>query len=92
MSLHALAAAGGTAPGSTQLQQLVGYATTYGIAACVIGLIVAAASWTFAHRAGNPSVEASSKKGAVMALAGAVIIGAAAGLIAFAQALGGQVH
>lgn len=92
MYASVLAAAGGSAPGSTQLQQLVTFVTYYGITACLIGLIIAAGSWTFAHRSGNPSMEASSKRGAVMALAGAVIIGAASGLITFAQSLGGGVH
>lgn len=79
------------APGAAQVQRVVNAIAFYGLLACVVGLVIAAASWAFASRTGAVNQEAASKKAAAMALAGAVVIGAAAGLINWSQALGGGV-
>lgn len=83
---------GSGAPGARQVEDLISYAAWYGVAACVIALIVAVAAWGFAHRSGMTGMESGAKRAAVMALAGAVVIAAAGGLVSFALGLGGQVQ
>ncbi len=83
------AAAG--APGAAQLQKLVGFVAFYGVAACLLGLVVAAGTLAFAHRTGRNGMEAQAKAGAVWALGGAALIAAGGGLISFALTLGGGV-
>ncbi len=80
------------APGAAQLQQLVGYVSFYGIVASLLGLLVAAGTWGFAHRSGRSGMEAGAKQGVMWALGGAALIAAGGGLIAFALTLGGSVQ
>ncbi len=79
------------APGAAQLQQLVGYVAFYGIAACLLGLLVASGTLAFAHRTGRSGMEAGAKQAVIWALGGAALIAAGGGLIAFAMTLGGGV-
>ena len=79
------------APGAAQLQQLVGYVAFYGIAACLLGLLVASGTLAFAHRTGRSGMEAGAKQAVIWALGGAALIAAGGGLIAFAMSLGGGV-
>lgn len=79
------------APGAAQIQQLVGFAAFYGIAACLLGLVAAAGTLAFAHRTGRSGMEAGAKQGIVWALGGAALIAAGGGLITFALGLGGAV-
>ncbi|WP_245797815.1 DUF6112 family protein, partial [Mangrovactinospora gilvigrisea] len=63
----------------------------YGIIAVVGALVVSALVWAWGHHSAGHQAEANGKKGVMVAIGCALLIGAANGLITFFSALGGQV-
>ena len=79
-------------PGTRQLTELVGGLMTWVLLACVVAVLVGAATWGFGSRSGH---FASAQQGRAMVLGGvlgAIIAGAAAALVNFGFGLGGTVH
>jgi hypothetical protein len=81
----------GDGPGGDALQKIVNWIAGVSILGCLVALIVAGATWGFAHRQGLTGQETAAKKAAGWALAGALVIGASAGLINFFVSAGGTV-
>jgi hypothetical protein len=79
-------------PGLEVLQQMVGALLTWGLIACVAGLVVSVIVWALGHHQGNYMHASSGKTGVLVAAGGALLIGGANGIIAFFAAMGGRVH
>jgi Family of unknown function (DUF6112) len=75
-------------PGLSVLKQIVGALLTWGLVACVGGLVVSVIVWVWGHHNGNYSHTSSGKWGVVVAAGGALLIGAANGIVAFFSTLG----
>jgi hypothetical protein len=79
-------------PGTAQLSQLVGGMMTWVLIACVLAVLVGAATWGFGSKMGHYG---AAQHGRVMVLGGAVgalVAGAAVALVNFAFGVGGTVH
>src|SRR5664280_3329930 len=81
----------GDGPGGEALQKIVNWIAAVSLLGCLIALSAAGATFGFAHRQGLTVAEPASKKAAGWALAGALVIGAAAGLINFFVAAGSTI-
>jgi hypothetical protein len=79
-------------PGLEVLRQLVGALVTWGLIACVAGLVVSVIVWAFGHHQGNYSHASSGKTGVVVAACGALLIGGANGIITFFSAMGTRIQ
>ena len=75
-------------PGLNVLQQLVGALLTWGLLACLAGLIVSVMMWALAHHQGNYSQVSSGKTGVLVAAGGALLLGGANAIITFFSNLG----
>lgn len=84
-------AAGGL-PGLSVLKKVVNSIDLFGIVAVVGALAVSLGVWAWGHHTGGHQSEANGKKGATVAAAAALGLGAANGIVAFLTALGSQVH
>ena len=82
----------GDGPGGDALQKIVNWIAGVSILGCLVALIVAGATWGFAHRQGLTGQETAAKKAAGWALAGALVIGASAGLVNFFVTAGGTIR
>ena len=81
-----------TLPGTAQLSQLVGGLMTWVLLACVLAVLVGAATWGLGSRSGHYG---AAQQGRMMVLGGAVgalVAGAAVALVNFAFGVGGTVH
>jgi hypothetical protein len=81
-----------TLPGTPQLTALVGGLMTWVLLACVVAVLVGAATWGFGSRTGHMG---AAQQGRMMVLGGAVgalVAGAATALVNFGFHLGGAVH
>lgn len=79
-------------PGLGVLQQIVGALLTWGLLACVAGLVVSVIVWALAHHQGNYSHAATGKTGVVVAAGGALLIGGANAIITFFSNLGAGIR
>ncbi len=79
-------------PGLSVLQQIVGALLTWGLLACVAGLVVSVIVWALAHHQGNYSHATTGKTGVLVAAGGALLIGGANAIIAFFANLGTGIH
>jgi hypothetical protein len=79
-------------PGLDVLRHMVGALLTWGLVACVAGLVVSVIVWALGHQQGNYSHASSGKTGVVVAAGGALLIGGANGIISFFSALGTQIQ
>jgi hypothetical protein len=79
-------------PGLSVLKEMVGALLTWGLVACVAGLVVSVIIWALGHHGGNYSQATSGKTGVLVASGGAVLIGGANAIVAFFSALGGGIH
>ncbi len=79
-------------PGLSVVKQLVGALLTWGLIACVAGLVVSVIVWALGHHSGNFSQTAGGKTGVLVAVAGAVLIGGANAIIGFFSTLGAGIH
>lgn len=75
-------------PGLSVLQQIVGALLTWGLLACVAGLVVSVIVWALAHHQGNYAHATTGKTGVLVAAGGALLIGGANAIIAFFSNLG----
>ena len=75
-------------PGLPVLQQIVGALLTWGLLACLAGLVVSVMVWALAHHQGNYAHASSGKTGVLVAAGGALLIGGANAIIAFFSNLG----
>jgi TRAP-type C4-dicarboxylate transport system permease small subunit len=81
----------GSRPGGAELQKIVNWFAGVSLLACLIALVGAGATWGFAHRQGLTGQETAAKKAAGWAVAGALVIGASAGLINFFETVGSTI-
>lgn len=79
-------------PGLSVLQQIVGALLTWGLLACVAGLVVSVIVWALAHHQGNYSHATTGKTGVLVAAGGALLIGGANAILAFFANLGTGIH
>lgn len=75
-------------PGLSVLRSIVGALLTWGLVACVAGLVVSVIVWALAHQQGNYAYASSGKTGVLVAAGGALLIGGANAIIAFFSGLG----
>lgn len=78
-------------PGLAVVKQIVGALLTWGLVACVAGLVVSVITWAVANRQGNYGYAAAGKTGVLVAVGGALLIGGANAIVAFFSGLGGQI-
>ena len=79
-------------PGLTVLQQMVGALLTWGLLACVAGLVISVIMWALAHHQGNYSQVSSGKTGVLVSAGGALLIGGANAIVGFFSTLGAGIH
>ena len=79
-------------PGLGVLQQMVGALLTWGLLACLAGLVISVMMWALAHHQGNYSQVSSGKTGVLVAAGGALLLGGANAIIGFFSALGAGIH
>ena len=79
-------------PGLGVLKQIVGAMLTWGLVACVAGLVVSVVIWALGHHGGNYSHAATGKTGVLVASGGALLIGGANAIITFFSGLGAGIH
>ena len=82
----------GTLPGGPQLQKLVNGLAGFGLIVLVGAAVAGAVLWAVGSAHSNVQAVHNGKRMVLVALAGAMVIGAAAALVNFAQDLGGQVR
>ncbi|MCL3862069.1 DUF6112 family protein [Actinotalea sp. K2] len=75
-------------PGLEVVRSIVGALLTWGLVACVAGLVVSVMVWALAHQQGNYSYASSGKTGVLVAAGGALLIGGANAIVAFFSGLG----
>ena len=82
----------GGLPGLGVLKQIVGALLTWGLVACVAGLVVSVIVWALGHHGGNYSHASTGKSGVLVSAGGAVLSGGANAIVAFFSALGSGIH
>ncbi|WP_149203859.1 DUF6112 family protein [Actinotalea subterranea] len=75
-------------PGLAVVQQVVGALLTWGLVACVAGLVVSVIIWALAHHQGNYAYSSGGKTGVMVAAGGALLIGGANAIVTFFSGLG----
>ena len=78
-------------PGLAVLRQIVGALLTWGLVACVAGLVVSVIVWAVARQQGNYGYASGAKTGVLISAGGALLIGGANAIVAFFSGLGGQI-
>jgi hypothetical protein len=78
-------------PGLPVLRQIVGALLTWGLVACVAGLVVSVIVWAVARQQGNYGYASGAKTGVLVSVAGALLIGGANAIVAFFSGMGGQI-
>ena len=79
-------------PGLSVLQHMVGALLTWGLLACLAGLVISVMMWALAHHQGNYSQVSSGKTGVLVSAGGALLIGGANAIIGFFSTLGAGIH
>ena len=75
-------------PGLEVVRSIVGALLTWGLVACVAGLVVSVIVWALAHQQGNYQYASSGKTGVLVAAGGALRIGGANASVGFFSGLG----
>lgn len=75
-------------PGLSVVKSIVGALLTWGLVACVAGLVVSVMVWALAHQQGNYSAASGGKTGVLISAGGALLIGGANAIVAFFSSLG----
>ncbi|MGV8965224.1 MAG: DUF6112 family protein [Cellulomonas sp.] len=75
-------------PGLAVVKSIVGALLTWGLVACVAGLVVSVIVWAIAHQQGNYSHASGGKTGVLVAAGGALLIGGANAIVTFFSGLG----
>lgn len=78
-------------PGLPQVRLIVGALLTWGLVACVAGLVISVMIWALGHHNGNYSHTSTGKTGVLVAAGGAMLIGGANAIVAFFSALGSRI-
>jgi hypothetical protein len=78
-------------PGLPALRQIVGALLTWGLVACVAGLVVSVILWALGHHNGNYGHTSQGKTGVLVSAGGAVLIGGANAIVAFFSGLGSSI-
>ena len=78
-------------PGLAVVRQIVGALLTWGLVACVAGLVVSVITWAVARQQGNYGYASGAKTGVLVSVAGALLIGGANAIVTFFSGLGGQI-
>ena len=79
-------------PGFGTLQSLTNAVAAFGLLLCLLAAIIGAISWAFGASSSNAVTASAGKKAVGGAIAGAVIIGAAATLVNFFYNTGHGIH
>ncbi|HEY3547378.1 MAG TPA: DUF6112 family protein [Propionicimonas sp.] len=78
-------------PGLAVLKEIVGALLTWGLVACVAGLVISVIIWAVARQQGNYGYASGGKTGVLVSIGGALLIGGANAIVAFFSGLGGQI-
>ena len=70
-------------PGLGEVRRIVGALLTWGLVACVAGLVVSAMVWAISSNAGNYHGTSKGKTGALVSAVAALLIGGANAIIGF---------
>jgi hypothetical protein len=79
-------------PGLAVVQQIVGALLTWGLLACVAGLVVSVIIWALGHHQGNYAHTTTGKTGVLVSMGGALLIGGANAIVAFFSAMGERIQ
>ena len=79
-------------PGLSVLKQIVGALLTWGLLACVAGLVISVIVWALGHHQGNYSHASTGKTGVLVAAGGALLIGGANAIVTFFSNLGAGIR
>ena len=79
-------------PGLSVLKQMVGALLTWGLLACVAGLVISVIVWALGHHQGNYSHASTGKTGVLVAAGGALLIGGANAIVTFFSNLGAGIR
>ena len=75
-------------PGLGEVRKVVGALLTWGLVACVAGLVISAMVWAVSSNAGNYHGTSKGKTGVLVSAAAAILIGGANAIIGFFAAAG----
>ncbi|WP_205687381.1 DUF6112 family protein [Cellulomonas endophytica] len=78
-------------PGLAVVREVVGALLTWGLVACVAGLVVSVIVWALASRQGNYAASSNGKNGVLIAAGGALLIGGANAIVAFFSTMGSRI-
>ena len=78
-------------PGLGEVRRIVGALLTWGLVACVAGLVISAMVWAISSNAGNYHGTSKGKTGVLVSAAAAILIGGANAIIGFFAAAGGRI-
>ncbi|NUU15831.1 hypothetical protein HP550_01020 [Cellulomonas humilata] len=78
-------------PGLAVVKSIVGALMTWGLVACVAGLVVSVIVWAVARQQGNYGYASGGKTGVLIAAGGALLIGGANAIVAFFSGLGAAI-
>lgn len=81
----------GGLPGLSEARRLVGALLTWGLVACVAGLVLSAIVWAVSSHAGNYHGTGKGKTGVVVSALAAVLVGGANAIIEFFSAIGSRI-
>ena len=70
-------------PGVSEAKDIVGALLTFGVIACVAGLVIAAITWAIGSNSSNPHLAGRGKTGVIVAFVAALLIGGADTLVQF---------
>ncbi|GAA2377667.1 DUF6112 family protein [Streptomyces carpaticus] len=87
-----IAPAEGGLPGLDVLKTTMNSINLFAIIAIVGALCVSAVVWGWGHFSASHGAEANGKKGVLISVGAALLLGAANGIVAFFTNLGTQVH
>ncbi len=79
-------------PGLPVVRQMAGALLTWGLVACVVGIVVSVIVWVIGQHFGSYAGTSTGKAGVLVAMGGAVLIGGANAIVAFFAALGAQIR
>jgi hypothetical protein len=78
-------------PGLGEVRKIVGALLTWGLVACVAGLVISAMVWAVASNAGNYHGTTKGKSGVLVSAVAAILIGGANAIITFFAAAGERI-
>jgi hypothetical protein len=79
-------------PGLPVVRQVVGALLTWGLLACVAGLVISVMVWALGHHSGNYHQAGNGKTGVLVAAGGALLIGGANAIVGFFSTLGSSIQ